>query len=227
MINIPILYEDENLIAFNKPTGVLVHPTASSSEETVVDWLLENRPVVRGVGDDPKMRPGIVHRLDRSTSGVLLVAKTQKYFEYLKSLFQNHQVRKTYLALVYGRVQSKTGRIDKPIGLKSGSVKRTVISAKAKMVKSAVTNYRVKRYVGDYSVLEVAPESGRTHQIRVHLASIGHPVVGDPLYGGKRGKISGPFYLHAYILEFPVAPGRILRIEADPPPELAGKLKTG
>ena len=229
MLNLKVLYEDENFLAVNKPAGVLIHPTKSSSEETIVDWLLKNRPDARDVGDDSRLRPGIVHRLDRDTSGVLLIAKTQKYFEYLKSLFQNHEVKKTYLALVRGRVRLETGRIDKPIGLKSGSVKHTVSHVKAKMIKNAVTNYRVKKYIKagseEQTFLEVTPETGRTHQIRVHLASIGHPVVGDKLYGGKSTKSGEPFYLHAYAVEFPVSPGRMICIEADPPEGLADKLK--
>ena len=237
MLNLKVLYEDENFLAVNKPAGVLVHAvnakrksqSAKREKETIVDWLLKNRPDARDVGDDSRLRPGIVHRLDRDTSGVLLIAKTQKYFEYLKSLFQNHEVKKTYLALVRGRVRLETGRIDKPIGLKSGSVKHTVSHVKAKMIKNAVTNYRVKKYIKagseEQTFLEVTPETGRTHQIRVHLASIGHPVVGDKLYGGKSTKSGEPFYLHAYAVEFPVSPGRMIRIEADPPEGLADKLK--
>ena len=243
MLNLKVLYEDENFLAVDKPAGVLVHAvnakrksqSAKREKETIIDWLLENRPEVKGVGDLPagrqaiQTRPGIVHRLDRDTSGVLLIAKTQKYFEYLKSLFQNHEVKKTYLALVRGRVRLETGRIDKPIGLKSGSVKHTVSHVKAKMIKNAVTNYRVKKYIKagseEQTFLEVTPETGRTHQIRVHLASIGHPVVGDKLYGGKSTKSGEPFYLHAYAVEFPVSPGRMICIEADPPEGLADKLK--
>jgi len=237
VLNLKVLYEDENFLAVNKPAGVLVHAvnakrksqSAKREKETIVDWLLKNRPDARDVGDDSRLRPGIVHRLDRDTSGVLLIAKTQKYFEYLKSLFQNHEVKKTYLALVRGRVRLETGRIDKPIGLKSGSVKHTVSHVKAKMIKNAVTNYRVKKYIKagseEQTFLEVTPETGRTHQIRVHLASIGHPVVGDKLYGGKSTKSGEPFYLHAYAVEFPVSPGRMICIEADPPEGLADKLK--
>jgi 23S rRNA pseudouridine1911/1915/1917 synthase len=258
-LDIEILYEDQNFLAVNKPPGVLVHAVnakrellhsrvpkkselstgqanslrgrqiAEREKETIVDWLLENHPEVRGVGDDPKLRPGIVHRLDRDTSGILLIAKNQKYFEYLKSLFQHHGIKKTYLAVVRGHVSERQGIINKPIGLKSGSVKHTVATARAKMVKNAVTNYRVKKYIKSYSeeqtLLEVTPETGRTHQIRVHLASIGHPVVGDKIYGGKKAKSSAPLYLHAYAVEFPVSPGRMIRIEADPPEGLADKLK--
>jgi 23S rRNA pseudouridine1911/1915/1917 synthase len=228
VFNLEILYEDGDVLAVNKPAGVLVHQSASSGgERTITDWLVKNRPGVQAVGDNPELRPGIVHRLDRETSGVLLIAKTPRYFDYLKALFQGRRIKKTYLALVYGRVRAASGRIEKPIGLRSGSVKRTVVTARAKMVKNAVTAYRVKGYANfvspagseECTVLEVVPQTGRTHQIRVHLASIGHPVVGDALYGGKRGAESTRLRLHAYSLEFPLSPGRQIKIAADPPPD--------
>ncbi len=225
MFNLEIIYEDKNFLAVDKPAGVLVHPTTSPvKEETITDWILKNRPEIGVVGDNPQIRPGIVHRLDRDTSGVLLIAKNQEYFEYLKSLFQTHEIKKTYLALVRGHVSSKEGKIDKPIGLKSGSVKRTVTTSHAKMVKNAVTNYRVKKYIGDDTLLEVSPETGRTHQIRVHLASIGHPIVGDKIYGGKRTHpVSGvPLCLHALSVEFAISPGQRMKIEAEPPGWVGG-----
>ncbi len=231
MFDLKVIYEDDNLLAVNKPAGILVHPIATGGgEETVVDWLKVNRPQVRGVGDDSDLRPGIVHRLDRDTSGVLIVAKTQQYFEYLKSLFQTRELNKTYLALVYGKML-KGGTIDKPIGIRNGSIRRTVTSKHARMVKAAVTDFRIKGYVEvdtgrgreECTVLEVMPHTGRTHQIRVHLASIGLPVVGDKLYGGKsrtKGK-AGPLYLHAYSLELPLETGKRVMIVADPPKGLA------
>ncbi|MCL4405296.1 MAG: RluA family pseudouridine synthase [Patescibacteria group bacterium] len=229
MFKLEILYEDNNFIAVNKPAGVLVHPTGlNSNEDTIVDWLRLNRPQVLKVGDSPELRPGIVHRLDRDTSGVLIIAKNEEYFRYLKSLFQERELDKTYLALVYGRILSG-GVIDKPIGLRNGSTKRTVTSRKARMIKEAVTEYKVRGYTRidtdrgaqDCTVLEVKPHTGRTHQIRVHLASISHPVVGDRMYGGGRKDDIGRLCLHAYSIELPVASGRRIKIVADPPPELA------
>ncbi|MEK7146632.1 MAG: pseudouridine synthase, partial [Patescibacteria group bacterium] len=150
-----VIYETADFVAVNKPAGLLVHRIKLKMENgergmepTLVDWLLKKYPEIKNVGDDPKNRPGIVHRLDKDTSGVILIARNQKFFEYLKNLFQNHQIKKTYLALVYGKLQSKTGVIEKPIALKSGSLKRTVrISDKVRMVKEAVTEYKVKKFL--------------------------------------------------------------------------------
>ncbi|HUX35444.1 MAG TPA: RluA family pseudouridine synthase [Candidatus Paceibacterota bacterium] len=218
-----VIYENKNFIGIYKPAGLLVHPThsfamcgvhpikkGSEEEPTLVDWLLKNYPEVKNVGDLPagrqvNLRPGIVHRLDKDTSGVMLVPRNQEYFEYFKELFKTRQIKKTYLALVSGELKEKEGVIDKPIGIKTGSVKRSVHSEKMK--KNAVTSYKVKKtfaFGGEkVSLLEVFPETGRTHQIRVHLASIGHPILGDKLYGGKKQKEkAGRLMLHAYSIEF-------------------------
>ncbi len=235
MFDLDILYEDDNILAINKPAGVLVHPVNSrGGEDTIVDWLKLNRPQVLGVGDNPGIRPRNLHRHDSDTSGVLVIAKTQEYLEYLKSLFQDRGLNKTYLAMVHGRVP-KGGVIDKPIGLRNGSIKRTVTSAKARMIKEAMTEYKVKGYTKlatlqrpqECTVLEVTPHTGRTHQIRVHMASIGHPVVGDPIYGGKHKDKVGRLYLHAYSLELPLAPGKRIKIVADLPDELRKAFKQG
>lgn len=233
-MNIRTIYEDKNFVAVNKPAGLLVHPIkilnlkspiSKTEEFTLVDWILEKYPEVRRVGDLPagrqviQDRPGIVHRLDKETSGILLVPRNQNYFEYLKKLFQSGEVRKTYIALVFGRITPEKGIIDKPIGLKSGSVKRTVFTRGAKMVKSAVTEYKVKEYLPKYSLLEVYPKTGRTHQIRVHLASLGHPVVGDKLYSKKKAELNRLF-LHAYSLEFAPESGKRIKLTADMPSDL-------
>lgn len=225
-----LVYEDKDFIAVNKPAGVLVHKTAKKEkEETVADWVLKHYPEVGKVGDEPKERPGIVHRLDKESSGVLLIARNQKFFDYLKNLFQTHRVQKGYRALVWGELR-RGGVIDKPIGLRSGSVKRSVSARNMKMVKEAVTEYKVLgvyKYNGEsFSLLRVFPKTGRTHQIRVHFTSIGHPIVGDPLYGPKKN----PFgltrqFLHAESIEFAKEDGRRIRIEAELPSELDVVLK--
>lgn len=230
---ISVIYKDKNFLALYKPAGVLVHQTLfkNSKNSTVVDWLLKNYPEVKEVGDDRKIRPGIVHRLDKDTSGVMVVPRNQHYFEYLKKLFSGKAgpasgrppaIKKNYLALVYGELKPRVGKIEKPISLKSGSVKRTVW--KGKMEKRAITEYKVIRYFASgYSLVEVEPHTGRTHQIRIHLSSLGHPVVGDSLYGPKKN----PFglarqFLHAESLEWTHEGGKRIKIESELPEELQG-----
>ena len=186
-MDIEVIFENDDFIALNKPAGVLVHHTAKEEKDrTLSDWLLDFYPEVANVGDAPDERPGIVHRLDKNTSGIILVPRSQKYFTYLKKLFQEREIAKTYLAIVYGAMKDETGVIDKPISLKSGTVKRTVF--RGKMTKPALTEYKVLRNFNEAAYVEVYPKTGRTHQVRVHLASIGHPLLGDSLYGSKRSK---------------------------------------
>jgi len=139
-LNLRVIYEDKNLIAINKPAGILVHKVAGSKintqENTIVSWLLYHYPEIKFVGDVPAERPGIVHRLDKDTSGILIVARNQESFEYLKKLFQNHEIKKTYLALVFGKMGQRQGVINKPIGLRSGTTKRSVSARNMKMVKN-------------------------------------------------------------------------------------------
>ncbi|TSC82666.1 MAG: Ribosomal large subunit pseudouridine synthase D [Parcubacteria group bacterium Gr01-1014_20] len=228
-----VVYEERDFLVINKPSGLLVHKTTkSSSEATLVDWLLMNYPEVRNVGDNKEFRPGIVHRLDKATSGVMIVPRNQEYFEYIKNLFREKGVKKTYLALVYGKPKDKIGVIDKPIGLKPGSIKRTVFGGKMK--KEAVTEYKLvscimyhvsnekkkEKPTQEISLLEVTPKTGRTHQIRVHLASVGCPVLNDSIYAPKREKVgTGRLMLHALTIEFIQKNGRGMRFEADPPKE--------
>jgi len=260
---IRVIYEDKNFLAVYKPAGLLVHPVKISNlksqiskiikEQTLTDWLVKNYPEVRKVGDEPEIRPGIVHRLDKDTSGVILIPRNQKYFEYLKNLFEARQIKKTYLALVYGKVEPRRGTIKKPIYLKPGTTKRTVWQGK--MEKEAITEYKVLKYFiktrintdkntdkhrynisinprsnpyksATFSLLKVIPKTGRTHQIRVHLASIQHPIVGDSLYGPK----INPFglkrlFLHAESLEFSPSNGKRIKIESELPDELKSILK--
>jgi len=228
-MNIEVIFKNDDLLVINKPAGLLVHGIFDKhgpkhSEETLTDWLAKEYPETAAVGDVPSQRGGIVHRLDRETSGVLVIARNQEAFHYLKKLFQNKEVQKTYLALVWGRVTEQSGTINKPISIKDGSVKRTVF--KGKMPREAVTEFKVKKYLKEgaheFTVLEVMPKTGRTHQIRVHLSSIGHPVAGDKLYG-KHGQLPGldRQFLHAQKIEFKLPDGKVLRAEATLPKELA------
>ncbi len=234
--NIDIIYENDDFVAINKPAGMLVHrpengPKSAQATGVLTDWIKEHYPEAKEVGDEPILRPGIVHRLDKDTSGILLIAKNQRFFEYLKGLFQKHEVKKTYLALVHGRMAGK-GKIDKPIGLISGSVKRSVKAKNMKMVKEAVTEYQVLKTFkrpdpekeGEfkyYSLLRIFPHTGRTHQIRVHLDSIGHSIAGDELYGRQKENLGlERQFLHAESAEFNLEDGSRINMEAELPGEL-------
>lgn len=235
-MKIDILYKDGDVLIINKPAGILVHGVygrdgAKHTEETLVDWLLEHYPEIEGVGDvlsgGTIERAGIVHRLDRETSGVMVIAKNQDAFRFLKNQFQSREVKKTYEALVWGRLKNKSGVIDKPISIKGGSVKRTVF--KGKMTREAVTRYEVvKEFRGGdgMTLLKVIPKTGRTHQVRVHLNSIGHPVVGDKIYGKKKipEKLERHF-LHAESLELVLPSRKNIKVTTDLPNELESFLR--
>lgn len=234
MLPITVLYEDDSLLALAKPAGMVVHHDARHVSGTIVDWLLERYPGIRGVGEDPS-RPGIVHRLDKDTSGVLLVAKNQAAYVYLKKLFQTRLDRnvggdgmqKTYIALVVGSVKNNTGMIDAPIARSTKHFEKHVVGGKQGRAREAITYYKViEKFINkeaqsshdDYTLLEVRPQTGRTHQIRSHLAHIGHPIVCDALYGGKRFVCPTGLerqFLHAASLEF-ISPSGV-RMHFDAP----------
>jgi len=230
-MNINVIYEDDDIVAINKPSGLLVHPVLESSRgdtvqssPTLVNWLLEKYPEIKLVGDDPSIRPGIVHRLDKDTSGVLVAAKNQKSFDFLKSQFQNRQVVKKYIALVHGKVKNKEGVINFPIGAsKHDFRKKSSIGKLRGKIREAVTEYKVIEEFPDYTILEISPQTGRTHQIRVHLKSIGHPIAGDKLYGQKKEtnhlNLERQF-LHAKSIDIMLPSGGKIRLEADLPDDL-------
>jgi 23S rRNA pseudouridine1911/1915/1917 synthase len=201
-IPLEVLFEDKDLVAVDKPAGMVVHAGAGVHSGTLVNALLHRFGQLSGVGG--AFRPGIVHRLDRYTSGVLLVAKNDAAHQNLAEQFSGRQVEKTYLALVHGNVRQETGRIDRPIA--RDPVHRTRMTARLGEGRSAWSEYQVMARFGGFTLLQVRIGTGRTHQIRVHLSSLGHPVVGDTLYGAP-GKVEGMpalgrYFLHAHRIGF-------------------------
>lgn len=225
-MTIPVVYEDEHILAIDKPSGLAVHKVSPTDpQETLADILVAERPYLVGVGENP-LRPGIVHRLDKETSGLMLIAKDQPTFEHLKNLFQTRQIKKEYLALVYGNPKHDSGTIDAPLG-KLGTKQTTQIKGKRELVvRDAVTDYEVVTRYKDYTLVRVMPRTGRTHQIRVHMKHIGHPLVGDKLYAAKKPLPPGldRLFLHALRLRLPDAHGSGLALEASLPPTLQNTL---
>ncbi|HYU64671.1 MAG TPA: RluA family pseudouridine synthase [Candidatus Paceibacterota bacterium] len=222
-MNIPIIYEDPNFLVINKPSGIAVHKVSSEDPQiTVVDIITEQFPDIKKVGENP-LRPGIVHRLDKETSGLMIIAKTQDAFIYLKNLFQSRKIKKTYLALVQGTMKQLQGNIEIPLG-KIGIRQTTRIKGRRDLKERvALTHYSTLKQYINYSLLQVQPETGRTHQIRVHLKSIGHPIAGDPIYGPKnspRPPGLNRLFLHAQKLQFISPEGKSFLFEADLPDDL-------
>jgi 23S rRNA pseudouridine1911/1915/1917 synthase len=220
-IPLRVLYEDADLVAIDKPAGMVVHAGAGVRGGTLVNALLHRFAALSAVGGAE--RPGIVHRLDRYTSGVLLVARTDAAHRALAAQFARREVEKTYVALVHGGVKQERGRVEKPIARDPRA--RARMTARLSAGRAAWSEYRVARRFAGFTLLEVRIGTGRTHQIRVHLSSIGHPVVGDTLYGAP-AKIEGRpplgrYFLHALRICFrQPTTGAPLSVEAPLPPEL-------
>jgi len=218
-----ILYEDKNLLIINKPAGIIVHPTLNNiNNPSIASWFLQKYPFVSVVGEDP-LRPGIVHRLDKETSGTLILAKNNFIFNYLKNLFKTRKIKKKYIALVKGEIEKQQGIINLPLmRSKKSPIKRKVVVKKDKG-KIALTKYKVLKSYKGYTLLEIFPQTGRTHQIRVHLASIGFPVVGDKIYGKlKKPEKLNLFrhFLHAQTISFILPSGESIKIQAPLPEDL-------
>lgn len=213
-----ILYEDGDILVVNKPAGLIVHADGRTREPTLAEWLVAHYPAIKNVGES--VRAGIVHRLDRDTSGVMAIAKNQKAFEFLKKQFQERKIEKIYHAFVYGRVKQDEGVIDRPIARqrRAGALWSATRGRKGKE-RGAITEYRVLKRGDEVSLLELRPLTGRTHQLRVHLKAINYPVVCDKLYAPKRECLLGfnRLALHARSLSFPLPSGKELHIEAPYP----------
>lgn len=192
LLLIPVLFENDDFIVIDKPAGIEAHPSHSNTTDTVVNWALAHYPEIREVGDDSN-RPGIVHRLDKNTSGVMIIAKNKTAFTAFQHMFRDRMIRKTYTAFAFGIFESESGTIETPIA-RAKNFRRQTIADTRKQYKgtprTAVTRYRVIQQHTNYAEVEVKPETGRMHQIRIHLASIGHPIIGDVLYAQKQFKKS-------------------------------------
>ncbi len=216
-IPLDVIYEDDHLLVVNKPAGMVVHPAAGHSSGTLVNALLAYCPQAADVGG--LERGGIVHRLDKDTSGLLLVAKDAETHAALQRQFKRRQVRKTYLAMVEGRVSPREGVVEAPVGRDHRERKQMAV---VRSGRPAVTQYRVVELFRQHSLLEVRPHTGRTHQVRVHLSWLGYPLVGDRVYGHRRQTLlPDRHFLHARDLGFihPVT-GQEMELTAPLPPEL-------
>ncbi|MSO56718.1 MAG: RluA family pseudouridine synthase [Acidobacteria bacterium] len=228
-LDLDIVYQDADLVVVNKPAGMVVHPAAGHAQGTLVNALLHEIKDLSGIGGE--LRPGIVHRLDRGTSGLMVVAKNDRAHAELARQFHDREVEKEYVALVWGVVQPGR-RIDLPIGRDPGDRKK--MSARARRTRSAATRVTKSLQMPGVSLIHVAILTGRTHQIRVHLSEIGHPIVGDAVYGGLRRRVAGDLrpllalerpFLHAGRLVFHhPADGRKMEFEAPLPPDLQSVL---
>ena len=230
MLEPDIIYEDKNQLVINKPAGLLVHKSPHTKLGTfcLTDWLVKKYPKIKKVGDEPVFRPGIVHRLDKETSGILIVAKTQDAFEFLKKQFKERNVKKEYLALVCGNLKKDEGVIDLPIGKSRKDFRRFMAGNRARgVLREAITEYRVLKRFKGHTLVEVYPKTGRTHQIRVHMKAIGHPIVCDTIYAHRGAEC--PFgltrhFLHAKSLELALFESGKIKIEADLPDDLSRAL---
>lgn len=219
-LDLRIIYEDADVVVIDKPAGMVVHAGAGHHRGTLVNALLHHFGQLSSVGGD--LRPGIVHRLDRDTSGLLVVARHDRAHQALATQFQSRSVEKIYLALVHGSPPQQ-GTITKPIA--RDPVRRTRMTSRLSEGRAAITHYTVKEKIGPLSLLEVQIGTGRTHQIRVHLSSIGHPIVGDRLYGAPAAIFGlsalGRFFLHAHRLSFDSpSDGHRISVESPLAPEL-------
>ena len=249
-----IIAETADVLVVNKPAGLIVHSDGRTKEPTLSDWILKEYPALEHVGEpwvspqgETIILPGIVHRLDRSTSGVMLIAKTPEAYAYLKNEFKERRVEKTYLAYVHGRMEEQgrivaeimraeiflagTPALENP----SGVAKRAPSAKRPKHwyarptdesdKRAAITDWKLLKNLAETAYIEVRPRTGRTHQIRVHLSSINHPVVGDPLYSGDRASSeevlspAGRMYLHASTISLTLPDGQTPTFQAPLPPD--------
>lgn len=238
-MKIPILYEDKDVLVINKPAGLVVHPDGRTKEKTLVDWLLKKYPKIKNVGepiildDDTKiLRPGIVHRIDRDTTGCLIIAKNQKAYEFLKEQFQDRKVHKVYHAFIYGILKEERGMINRPIGRSVNDFRKWTAQRGIRgEMREAVTYFKVLKTKGEFTFIEAIPKTGRTHQIRVHFNALNHPIVQDSLYATdfylkKKGQLGFKrTALHAKELEITIPNGKLLKMSAPYPEDFEEAIK--
>lgn len=234
-MNPNVLYEDDSMLVIDKPAGLMVHSDGKSTDPTLIDWLLKKYPSIEDVGEPMRLqsgvvlhRPGIVHRLDRETSGVMVVAKTAEAFDFLKRQFQDRSIEKTYLAFLYDSLPEKRGVIDRPIGRSRGDFRKWSAQRGARgMMRDAETHYKVLREGEGCSYVEASPKTGRTHQLRVHFKAIHHPVLCDKVYAPGKPCLLGfeRLALHARTLSFQLLEGKRAAFEAPLPADFERALE--
>jgi 23S rRNA pseudouridine1911/1915/1917 synthase len=237
-MKIKILYEDKDILVIDKPSGISVHPDGRNKEKTITDWFIKNYPKAKNVGEsifvDGKeiKKPGIVHRLDKETSGALLLVKNQKAYEFLKDQFKNREIRKVYNAIVCGSMKDERGVIRKSIGRSPSDFRKRLAGRGARGdLREAITEYSVIKRFEDkknkFTYLEVRPKTGRTHQIRVHMKFVNHPVAHDSLYNPNKPYPKGleRLALHARSIEFKDLKGKIIKIQSPLPKEFEKVVK--
>lgn len=235
-MSLPIIFASDEYIIINKPAGLLAHGAEHIKEPSLIEELLQEYPGVAKVGDDPS-RPGLVHRLDKMVSGLMVIARTTDSFDSLKKQFQSRSIEKTYVALVYGKIDKDEGEIIFPIkrsryGHKMAALPPTDKGEKNLLGRTAITEFWVTRRYINYTLLQVAIRTGRTHQIRVHLSAYGHPLVGDDLYATPKTKAKnqklnlGRIFLVATRLKFADLSGEEKKYQIDLPDDLQSFLNT-
>ncbi|WP_414753880.1 RluA family pseudouridine synthase [Anabaena sp. CCY 9910] len=217
-IPLDILYEDDQLLILNKPAGLVVHPAPGHSHGTLVNALLAHCPHLPGIGG--VQRPGIVHRLDKDTTGAIAIAKTDIAYKHIQAQLQTKTARREYLGVVYGAPKTSSGKVDLPIGRHPQDRKKMAVVPVEEGGRSAITHWQIQERLGNFTLIHFQLETGRTHQIRVHSAKIGHPIVGDPVYGSGRSvgvNLPGQA-LHAWRLrlQHPIT-GDSVEVTATPP----------
>ena len=219
-MDLDIVYEDDDVIVVNKPQGMVVHPAPGHDHGTLVNGLLAHTPLATINGE---LRPGIVHRIDKDTSGLLMVAKNDQALVSLSKQLKDKTNQRKYWAIVHGNIKEDTGTINAPIGRSKKDRKKMAINEEG---RPAVTHFKVLERFGEYTLIECQLETGRTHQIRVHLKYIGHPVAGDPLYGPRKTLKGNGQFLHAKLLGFKhPRTGEEMVFEVDPPTIFQATLK--